>query len=540
MLAPADGGSAGVVYTKTWMVELILDLSGYTADKPLFELRIVEPSAGDGAFLVGIVRRLSDSCKRHNVALECAVEALRAYEIDDAAAANAARSVETELEHLGCTRKAAQKLSRAWISKDDFLDASLQFPSADFVVGNPPYIRLEEIPETKAQSYRSTYRTMRGRADLYVAFFEAALAQLKPNGVCAYICADRWLLNEYGGALREFITSGFAVRTIVDAHDVDAFEANVSAYPAITVIQASAQGPVTVGKLLPGAEQVATRDLVHCIKAAHPLPSLRVATLESWFEGDSPWPCSSPDSLRLLRQLEAAYPPLEVANDTYVGIGVATGADDVFVTDHKPAVEESRALPLAMAFDLKAGKVQWSGHYLVNPWDEDGLVSLGDFPRLDAYLRPSFSRLAARHTAKGRPAVWHKTIDRVNMNLLNKAKLLIPDIKDRLSPSFDTGGFYPHHNVYWITSSSWDLRVLGGILISSVAEFFIRSYGVKMRGGYFRFQAQYLRRIRVPPAKSIPPHLARKLALAFETQDTQLASQTALQLYGITSVPVAA
>ena len=42
-----------------------------------------------------------------------------------------------------------------------------------------------------AASYRARYRTMVGRADLYVAFYEAALTQLKPNGVCAFICADR-------------------------------------------------------------------------------------------------------------------------------------------------------------------------------------------------------------------------------------------------------------------------------------------------------------------------------------------------------------
>jgi hypothetical protein len=39
---------------------------------------------------------------------------------------------------------------------------------------------------------------MRGRADIYVAFYQAALLQLKPRGVCAYICADRWMLNDYG------------------------------------------------------------------------------------------------------------------------------------------------------------------------------------------------------------------------------------------------------------------------------------------------------------------------------------------------------
>lgn len=53
---------AGVVYTLPWTVEVILDLAGYTADRRLSELVILEPSAGDGAFLRGIVRRFVESC----------------------------------------------------------------------------------------------------------------------------------------------------------------------------------------------------------------------------------------------------------------------------------------------------------------------------------------------------------------------------------------------------------------------------------------------------------------------------------------------
>ena len=85
---------------------------------------------------------------------------------------------------------------------------------ADFVIGNPPYVRLEDIPEETALLYRDATATMRGRADLYVAFFEAALRQLKEDGVCAFICADRWMRNQYGAELRELITSAFAVDVV--------------------------------------------------------------------------------------------------------------------------------------------------------------------------------------------------------------------------------------------------------------------------------------------------------------------------------------
>ncbi len=55
---------AGVVYTKPWMVELVLDLAGYLPEKRLADLVALEPSAGDGAFLSAMVRRLVESCAR--------------------------------------------------------------------------------------------------------------------------------------------------------------------------------------------------------------------------------------------------------------------------------------------------------------------------------------------------------------------------------------------------------------------------------------------------------------------------------------------
>ena len=125
----------------------------------------------------------------------------------------------------------------------------------------------------------------------------------------------------------------------------------------------------------------------------------------------------------------------------------------------------------------------------------------------------------------------------MNLSLLKKHKLYIADIEERLLPALDLGKTYPQHNLYWITSETWDLRVLGALLMSAVGEFFIHCYGVRMRGGYLRFQAQYLRRIRVPDPASISPKLAETLRQAFETQDFELANRAALEAYGLDQLP---
>lgn len=517
----------------------MLDLAGYVSDRPLARLVALEPSAGSGAFLQSMVRRLVESCQLHAIPIEQATGAIGAFEIDPAVAEKTKENVCRTLLELGVCDQTATSLTHGWIRSDDFLEASLSFPVADFVIGNPPYIRLEEIPQGKAERYRRNYSAMRGRADIYVAFFQAALQQLKPGGVCAYICSDRWMLNDYGSALREFITSqGYNVRCIIGAHDVPAFETDVSAYPAVTLIAREQQGPVLVAKALPGIERASPLELNKQLRETRSNSVLQVGRFREWFSGDEPWPCSSPEALQLLKRLEATCRPLEdKSTGTQIGIGVTTGADRVFITDTRPAIEPDRLLPLAMASDLKEGRVIWSGHHLINPWSAQGLIDVKSYPRFEAHLRPHHDLLVSRHTARQRPQQWHRTIDRVNPRLLAKPKLYIADIKDRLRPALDLGETYPHHNLYWITSETWDLRLLGGLLMSAVGEFFIHCYGVRMRGGFLRFQAQYLRRIRVPPPQNISSELAATLRHAFDSQDVSLATRAALQAYQIDSLP---
>lgn len=88
-----------------------------------------------------------------------------------------------------------------------------------------------------------------------------------------------------------------------------------------------------------------------------------------------------------------------------------------------------------------------------------------------------------------------------------------------------------------MTSGEWDLRVLGGLILSDVANLFIEAYSVRMRGGFLRFQAQYLRRIRVPSMDSIDSGTAEALADAFLRRDRETATRLALPLYGLDGIP---
>ncbi len=535
---PEPDGGHGEVFTRRWVVELILDTVGYQADADLGNTTIVEPSCGPGAFILPIVERLVDSCLGHGYALDDIGGAIRGFDLLEHNTEHTRKAVMAKLFESGASIETAERLSKEWVTTGDFLLADHHDGEADFVVGNPPYIRLEDIPSRVSDAYRAECSTMRGRADIFVGFFEKGLSLLAPDGKLAFICADRWMRNQYGARLRALVGESYSVDSVVVMHEVDAFEEAVSAYPAVVVIRNGSQGVARVVETDASFDAPASDRLVPwLIGDVSDVPvddSFEAAEVAGWFEGSGYWPSGSPRSLELLADLEERFAPLEdPQTGTRVGIGVASGCDDVFVVTEARGVEDSRLLPVLTASDIAMGEPVWSGRYLVNPWAGGRLVDLADFPGLAAYLESHGERVRSRYVARKRPRAWYRTIDRVDPDLRATPKLLLPDMKAAAHPVLDTGEFYPHHNLYYVVSDVWDLEALGGLLLSDIANLFVGAYCVKMRGGTYRFQAQYLRKIRVPDPTKLSTDLAVALAEAFQARDRTRATVAAAEAYGV-------
>lgn len=525
------------IFTRRWVADAILNLVEYDPEADLGGKVLIEPSVGSGAFLVPVVERLLASAAKHSRPVESLGHAIRGYDLQPDSVERSRAALRPLLAASGLSAEAAEVLLAEWITVSDYLLAE-DLSSADFVVGNPPYIRLEDIPVDVSDEYRRRWQTMRGRADIYVGFYERSLALLKPEGRLGFICADRWMRNQYGAPLRKIVSS-YAVESVWIMHDVDAFETQVDAYPAITVLRRGSQREAVVADTNAAFGEASAATLTEWTLGASGVTSkgqgYEAFRLEGWFPGDEMWAAGSPALIALMEHLNEHFHPLQDAvTGTKVSIGVATGADKVYVVKEAD-VEEDRLLPLAMVRDLRtSGEFVWGGNYLVNPWTEDGkLVDLEKYPRLRAHYEKE-PKLRDRHTAKSRgPEQWFRTIDKVAHSLTAKPKLLIQDMRASINPVLEPGGFYPHHNLYYVTSEAWDMEVLGGILLSRVGQAFIEAYAVRMRGGTLRFQAQYLKKIRVPRPDSVAPEVAEKLRRAFRSRDTDAATQAAAEAYDI-------
>lgn len=532
----SSGEVHGVVLTKPHVVELILDLAGYTVDRDLTKIRLLEPACGHGAFLVPAIERLVAVAKRRRRRIDDLGDAITTYDIDPEHVAISRQAAVRVLARHGVAPALAERLATGWIHQGDFLLASVQ-ALFDVVVGNPPYVRIEQLAPTLQQEYRRRYSSLFDRADLYVAFIEQGLNLLASKGVLSFVCADRWTLNRYGAPLRRMITERFQVRCYIDLHHASPFESEVIAYPAIFAIARGEPARVRVAAL-----SSASPDECRGVAAAlgihgSSVPGITTTDYESWFSGDEPWVLSAPAQLAILRELEQRYSPIE-SGDTRVRIGVATGSDKLYIVGPDADIEPDRLVPLVMRDDIKSGRVRDSKRFVINTFEEGGgVVDLKKFPRLARYFQRHGDAVRARHVAQKNERAWFRTIDRVYPELVRVPKLLIPDIAGANEVVLEKGRYHPHHNLYFVTSDSWDMRVLGALLSSKVALFFVWSYAVKMRGGYLRFQAQYLRRIRLPAPTSIKPPIAKALATAFTKRDFQRIDELAVFAYGLTKLP---
>ncbi|MEM0996011.1 MAG: Eco57I restriction-modification methylase domain-containing protein [Bacteroidota bacterium] len=473
----SNGKQHGVVLTKPEVVKAILDLVGYLSDRDLGKVTILEPASGDGAFVLEIIARLHESSVKFEFDFLAALKNVRLFEIDPTLADLLEANIEALLLALGGYPNPIPIIRSDYLQSPDI--------KVDFVVGNPPYVRHDNIPEELRKMYRQRFSTFRYRSDLYVPFFEKSLRSLTNGGKLGFICANRWLRNQYGRPLRALISQFYSLDKVIDLSQTHPFQEEVIAYPAVTIM--------TKRKPLPDAEYYELKDLnaLAQINESKIQPLAHLSTQEQdWFA-----------ELTLHEhKINCRLGGIE-EQGFKIGIGVATGCDRVFVRqDFAGQVEVELLLPMIKSTDLKGDQFAWQGHQFLNPFDAKGkLIDLRNFPRAAQYFESNGESLRKRHVARKKPLSWYRTIDRVDSTLVSKPKILLPDISGNSRIFIDFGQYYPHHNLYYIIGRPIEkLQLLAAMLMSTFVRNQLKAVGTKMNGGYPRWQSQNLRKLKLP------------------------------------------
>ncbi len=495
----SSGNAHGIVNTKPVVVSKMLDLVDYKSDKDLRSIKILEPSAGEGAFAIEILRRLHKSSMTFQFNFQESLSNIYLCELDEAVSSKLKSNIDYYFKSL----KLSLTIPNLFVA--DFLQLKLH-EKFDIIIGNPPYVRNENIPLISKQIYQTKYSTFTHRSDLYVPFYEKALKLLETNGVLSYVCSNRWLKNQYGQNLRELISTQYNVKSIIDLENANLFDEEVLGYPAITTI-------------------------ANCPKKSS-TPYSEVFDLDSFIEFEQTKENSTFLNLSSSNWFSFSYRGesyekylLRIEDQNFkIGIGVATGRDSIFIsTNFKGIIENELLIPILTSKGVKSSKLEWKGNYIINPFNSSGgLISLDKFPLAKKYFLENKEELSKRHVAKKSPSKFFKTIDKINIKLVTQPKVILPDISGNRFIHVDKGEYYPHHNLYYIIGGSYnEMCLLASIMMSDFVYDQLLHIGNKMKGGYPRWQSQNIRKLRIPILSAIPEGVKESLLEAYRNNDLE-------------------
>lgn len=521
----------GEIFTSPEIVSYMLKLC--ELEEIAFEAstRILEPSCGGGEFVEAIAEIISQQIK--NSKTKPRVEEVKRKVLSfDLIIENVeiTQSKVISIFQLHYPPEEARSIALSWVRHGDFLLTEVD-GNFSHIIGNPPYIRVENIPKPLLQEYRSRFSTMTDRADIYIGFFEKSLYLLNQHGKLCFICTDRWTKNRYGSRLRSLIDEKFNLDLYVDLYGTQPFQSKVMTYPAITLISRKITNNTVILHSSKSVHELAQQTL-NAIKNGHS-DNKNITVRKISASGTQPWLFGSIDELQLIQKLESNFPLIENVG-CKVFIGAATGNNKIYFVDDNTEIEKDRLIPLVTSGDIRRGKSAVKGKFIINTYDENGVIELEHYPKLKSYLERHKPVLEKRHVAKKNPTQWFKTIDRVYPARARREKLLIPDIGSEFTVVYDGGVFHPNNSIYYICSETWDLHALKAVLISGIGRLFIETYSTKVANGHLRFQAQHLRRICVPDWNTLDQRSKNLLSRAGIEDDLPLARKIVSEIYKLT------
>lgn len=227
--------TSGVVYTPQWIVDLILDNLEYKNN--IYDKKIIDPSCGEGSFLIIVVERFLKDCIKNNLSSNEIKKVLHnnifGFDIDK----NAVVKCKTQLSDIAL-KYGLDKVE--WnIQHIDSLDKNKvkrYFNIFDYVIGNPPYIRIQHLGKERRERIQKDWSFCRnGATDMYIAFFELGLNLLNETGKLGYITPNTYFKTETAKMLRYYFMNKKIIKKIIDFKSHQIFN-DATTYSAITIL----------------------------------------------------------------------------------------------------------------------------------------------------------------------------------------------------------------------------------------------------------------------------------------------------------------
>lgn len=225
----------GQVFSPESIVREVLNTAGYYGEN-ILKKHVMENSCGDGAFLCEIIKRYLDAYEKKYNSLYGVEEDLKTYihgiEIDK-------KIYETCLVNITSFLKSRNiEQVKLDIISADAITTSMYNKKMDFVVGNPPYVRVHNLDKRYCKVKKYSF-CKEGMTDLYLLFYEVGLKMLKKDGVLCYITPNSFYCSNAAKKFREYLKEHLNLEVLKDLGHYQPF--NVNAYTTICKIVNNSQ-----------------------------------------------------------------------------------------------------------------------------------------------------------------------------------------------------------------------------------------------------------------------------------------------------------
>ncbi|MEO1958058.1 MAG: N-6 DNA methylase, partial [Nautiliaceae bacterium] len=223
----------GQVFTDEWIVTTILKETGFYDDF-ILDKKIIDPACGDGAFLKVIaehfIKEAKKSNKNNGEIKKILEKNIYGIELDKETYEECICNLNTLVNKFGISEINWNIYNEDALKK--YKDFKKEF---DYVVGNPPYIRVHNLDLKTREFLKKEFKFTTGVMDIYIAFFEIGIEMLKENGVLGYITPNSFLKNSSYNEFRQFLKNNRLIKVLIDFKSNKLFK-KFSTYSAITII----------------------------------------------------------------------------------------------------------------------------------------------------------------------------------------------------------------------------------------------------------------------------------------------------------------
>ncbi|EOD7233887.1 class I SAM-dependent DNA methyltransferase [Campylobacter coli] len=392
----------------------------------------------------------------------------------------------------------------------EILDDDGNFKGFDLIIGNPPYIRQEEIKELK-NTLSKNYKVYKGTADIYTYFYELGFNVLKENGILSFITSNKYTRAGYGEALREFLLKNTCILKYIDLNGIKVFD-SATVDTSILCFEKSKSKDNKFKYLALSNEILKTCAYNIGLYKDFAEFSQNSLSKESFTFSDE-------NTSALKAKIERIGTPLKEWYGLNIYRGILTGYNEAFIittekrneilANCKDEAEKERTAKLIRKMlrgrDIKRYSYEWAGLWVIGTFPSLK-IDIEQYPALKQYLSqflPRIEQSGEKGCRKKTSNKWFETQDNIAYyEEFEKEKIVYPETTQGAYFVYDNKGIFLEKTAFFIVCEN--LKYLLGLLSSNLITYYYKNFsqGCKLGTKGYQYNKHALENLPIPKINS--------------------------------------